>query len=239
MRRLFGLAALLSASVAFAADMPIDTAATGEASGQQTVAERPLHRHPSLFGMLTRNNAIRRRVGLLPHRMNPALTKAAQDQANYMAKTGQFSHYVNGNHQYRANKFGFRGGVRENIAMSGGLDTAFGMWQASGAHYASIVSGTTDAGFGYAVSANGTTYFVGLYGTPAAGDEIGEVEEDIAKYLEQEKAAEKLAADKAAAEKAAAENDPQVKPASATLDPAQKPASEVKPAAATEPAMKD
>ena len=44
-----------------------------------------------------------------------------------------------------------------------------------------------------------------------------------------QKAAEKLAAEKTAAEK-----DPEVKPASATLDPEQKPASEVKPAAATE-----
>ena len=236
MRRLFGLAAILAASVAVAADMPMPAtqSANSEASGQ---AARPLHRHPTLFGMLTRNNGIRKRVGLLPHRMNPALTKAAQDHANYMAATGQFSHYVNGGHQYRANKFGFRGGVLENIATGGGLDNAFGMWQASGAHYASIVSGTTDAGFGYAIGANGATYFVGLYGTPPAGDEVGETEEDIAAFLDEEKkTAEKLAAHKAAAEKAAAENDPQVKPASATIDPAQKPASEVKPAAATESA---
>ena len=111
------------------------------------------------------------------------------------------------------------------------------MWQASGAHYASIVSNTTDAGFGYAVSASGTAYYVGIYGTPPAGDEVGEQEDDIAAFLtEEKKAAEKLAADKAAAEKAAAENDPNVKPASATIEPGQKPANEVKPAAATEAA---
>lgn len=236
MRRLFGLAVVLTASVSFAMDMP--TAATGTSQAQ---TERPLHRHPTLFGMLTRNNNMRKRAGLLPHRMNPSLTKAAQDHANFMAKTGQFSHYVNGGHQYRANKFGFRGGVRENIAMNGGgLDNAFGMWQASGAHYASIVSATTDAGFGYAVSAGGTVYYVGLYGTPPAGDEVGEKEEEIAAYLEEEKktaeklAAEKLLADKAAAEKTAAVNDPSVKPATATSETEQKPATEVKPAAATE-----
>ena len=236
MRRLFGLAAVLSASVALAADPPM-TAGPATAPAGQMQVERPLHRHPTLFAMLTRSNNLRKRVGLVPHRMNPALTKAAQDHANYMAATGQFSHYVNGNHQGRANKYGFQGGVRENIAMNGGgLDSAFAMWQGSGAHYASIVSGTTDAGFGYAVSPGGTVYYVGLYGTPTASDEVGEKEEDIATYLdEQKKVVEKLATEKAV-EKAAAENDPQVKPATATTSPEQKPASEVKPAAATETA---
>ncbi len=231
MRRLFVFAALVGASAAVAME-PMNSATPTANSAQAT---RPLHRHPTLFGMLIRSNNIRRRAGLFPHRMNPALTAAAQDHANFMARTGQFSHYVNGGHQYRANKYGFRGGVRENIAMNGGgLDSAFGMWQASGAHYASIVSGTTDAGFGYAVSASGAVYYVGLYGTPPAGDAVGETEQEIAAYLEEEEKAAKLAAEKAAAEKAAAENDPQVKPASATIAAEQKPASEVKPAAATE-----
>jgi hypothetical protein len=233
MRKLFVMAALLGASVAVA------TEPMGSATTTTTPAVRPLHRHPTLFGMLIRSNNIRRRAGLFPHRMNPALTAAAQDHANFMARTGQFSHYVNGGHQYRANKYGFRGGVRENIAMNGGgLDSAFSMWQASGAHYASIVSGTTDAGFGYAVSPGGAVYYVGVYGTPPNGDAVGETEQEIAAFLEEEEKAAKLAADKAAAEKAAAENDPKVKPASATIAAEQKPASEVKPAAATESAQK-
>ena len=234
MRRLSVMAALLGASVAVATE-PMSSATTATTT---TPAVRPLHRHPTLFGMLIRSNNIRRRAGLFPHRMNPALTAAAQDHANFMARTGQFSHYVNGGHQYRANKFGFRGGVRENIAMNGGgLDSAFNMWQASGAHYASIVSGTTDAGFGYAVSPSGAVYYVGVYGTPPAGDAVGETEQEIAAFLEEEQKAAQLAADKAAAEKAAAENDPKVKPASATIAAEQKPASEVKPAAATESAQ--
>ena len=236
MKRYFSLAAVLAASIAMAADPP-GAAGPAAASGQSEAggeSARPLHRHPTLFAMLVRSNNMRRRVGLLPHRMNPALTKAAQDHATYMARTGQFSHYTNGGYQYRAAKYGFRGGVLENIAMNGGgLDAAFGMWQASGAHYASIVSRTTDAGFGYAVGPNGAVYYVGVYGTPPAGDEAGETEESIDAYLDEEKnAAEKLAA----AEKAAAENDPNVKPASATSSTEQKPASEVKPAAATESA---
>jgi len=160
--------------------------------------------------------------------MNPALAAAAQDHANYMARTGQFSHYTNGSPQNRANKYGFGGGVLENIATGGGPDTAFSMWQGSGAHYASIVSNTTDAGFGYAVGAGGATYFVGIYGTGSPG--AGETEEQIAQYLEEEKAA----AAKLAEEKTTAENDPNVKPASANVDAQQKPATEVKPAAAIE-----
>jgi len=160
--------------------------------------------------------------------MNPALAAAAQDHANYMARTGQFSHYTNGSPQSRANKYGFGGGVLENIAMGGGLDNAFGMWTNSGAHYASIVSNTTDAGFGYAVGPGGGTYFVGIYGTGSPG--VGETEEDIAKFLDEEKEA----AAKLAAEKTAAENDPNVKPASAIVDAEQKPANQVKPAAATD-----
>ena len=85
----------------------------------------------------------------------------------------------------------------------------------SGAHYASIVSRTTDAGFGYAVGPNGAVYYVGVYGTPPAGDEVGETEEEISAFLDQEK----KAAEKLAAEKAAAVNDPNVKPASATTRP--------------------
>ncbi len=229
MRSAFWIATVLCVSAAVADD----TARTGTTGGDTAQSQsapqvRPLHRHPTLFGMLVRNNNIRRRNGLRPHRMNPALAAAAQDHANYMARTGQFSHYTNGSPQGRANKYGFGGGVLENIAMGGGLDNAFVMWTNSGAHYASIVSNTTDAGFGYAVGPGGGTYFVGIYGTGSPG--AAETEEQIAKALDEEKEA----AAKLAAEKTAAENDPNVKPASAIVDAEQKPASEVKPAAATD-----
>lgn len=154
--------------------------------GRGSSARRPLHRHPTLFGMLRRNNDIRRRAGLQPQRMNPALTKAAQDHANYMAQTGQFSHYVNLGPSGRAQKYGFQGGgVRENIAMgTHSIDGAFGMWQASSPHYASIVSGTTEAGFGYAVGPSGQGYWVGVYATSFGDD--SETEEQIAAALAEE-----------------------------------------------------
>jgi uncharacterized protein YkwD len=235
------MVALLVASVALADDTNSATeggaaasvsggaAATGAKAAQRA---RPLHRHPTLFGMLVRNNNLRRRAGLWPHRMNPALVAAAQDHANYMARTGQFSHYTNGGPQGRAYKYGFGGGVRENIATGGNIDTAFSMWTASGAHYASIVSGTTDAGFGYAVGPGGATYFVGLYGSGSPG--AGETEEQIATVLKEEEEAAKVVVAKpnTEAEKTAADHDPAVKPASAEVDATQKPATEVTPAAA-------
>ena len=136
-----------------------------------------LHRHPTLVAMLRRSNVIRRRAGLRATRIHPALTNAAQDHANYMAATGDFSHYTNGGYQYRAQKYGFKGGVQENIAAGfGTVDATFNTWQASGGHYAAIVGGYSEAGFGYAVSPNGATYWVGVYGNPTATDGIGEEE---------------------------------------------------------------
>jgi uncharacterized protein YkwD len=196
--------ALASAAVApncLANEMPSTQAQSStdpESMGDMAVAETasqqaqpaPLHRHPTLFGMLRRNNDIRRRVGLFPHRINPALTAAAQDHANYMARTGQFSHYTNGGPQYRAQRFGFRGGVLENIAYgTRSVDGAFNMWQGSGAHYSSIVSGTTEAGFGCAVSPTGQVYWVGVYASRASGDAVGETEEQVALALTDPEAA--------------------------------------------------
>lgn len=218
MKRFLSLAACVSilvGSAAPAADTlspstPAKTPAVRPATATASVAKPnvPLHRHPTLIGMLRRNNDVRRRLGLRPHRLNPTLTKAAQDHANYMARTAQFSHYTNGSPQSRAGKYGFRGGVLENIAYgSRSVNSTFAMWEGSSGHYASIVSGTTDAGFGYAIAPNGQCYWVGMYSNPAKGDSIGETEQQIAAALEAEK---KALAD------AAAKVDPMVVPASAT-----------------------
>jgi uncharacterized protein YkwD len=180
MRKVCFILAVCSSSLSLAAEMPEvksgdQQGAVKEAANQ--VEPAPLHRHPTMLAMLRRSNLIRRAVGLHPQRINPALTKAAQDHANYMAATGQFSHYINGGYQYRAQKYGFKGGVRENIAAGfRTVDAAFNTWHASGGHYASIVSDTSEAGFGYAIAPSGATYWVGVYGSPAEGDEAGEDE---------------------------------------------------------------
>ena len=208
MRKLSVILALFSSSVALAAEMPEVKQASAEVK-----VEQPLHRHPTLLAMLRRSNLIRRNAGLRPQRINPALTKAAQDHANYMARTGDFSHYTNGGYQYRAQKYGFKGGVLENIAAGfGTVDGAFNTWQSSGAHYASIVSGTSEAGFGYAVSPSGGTYWVSVYGSPAKGDEAGEDEG----HAEAEAARLKAEGEKVAEEPKKAESKSEAAPKAET-----------------------
>ena len=54
-------------------------------------------------------------------------------------------------------------------------------WQHSGGHWASIISDTSDAGFGYAVTDSGTPFWVGVYGYPAEDEaEASESTEDVA-----------------------------------------------------------
>jgi uncharacterized protein YkwD len=127
--------------------------------------------HPTILGMLARNNSTRTSRGLRPMILSSRLTAAAQNHANYMAQTGSFSHYSNGGPQGRVATYGFRGGVRENIAMGQpNVDSAFNTWTASGAHYANMMSHSDVAGFGYAVGANGQAYWVAVYGNNDGGN---------------------------------------------------------------------
>lgn len=180
--RMFALAigVFCSATLAWGADpvpatnpAPAEGSTPAPATTAPVARKRLLHEHPILQRMLTRNNGLRQRIGLGPHRISPELTKAAQDHAWYMANNNNFDHYSNLGPQGRAAKYGYQGSVRENIAMGqGDVDGAFGAWQASGAHWASIVSGTMDAGFGYAVSKNGTPFWVGMYGYPSQAKKV-------------------------------------------------------------------
>jgi hypothetical protein len=124
-----------------------------------------------------------------------------------MAATGSFSHDTNLGYVGRARRFGFRGNVRENIGWNyANIDQAFAAWQASGAHYAAIASpDTTEAGFGYARSRTGQTYWVSVYGAATTAD-LADAKAVITR--------DKLAADEAEARLAEAE-DGKVVPASA------------------------
>ena len=137
-----------------------------EVTSPDKAVELPLHEHPTLVHMLTKSNELRQRVGLRPHRINAKLTKAAQDHANYMAATHTMDHYNNGGYQGRAVRHGFKGFVLENIAMGQpSVDSVFNTWQNSGGHWASIISNTAEAGFGYQISASGTCFWCSVYGT--------------------------------------------------------------------------
>jgi uncharacterized protein YkwD len=204
---------IIDAAVATAASV-----ATTERS--KTPSARPLHHHPTLFSMLQKSNYIRRYHGLAPHRMNPILCLAAQDHANYMARTGEFDHYVNDGPQHRARKYGFRTGVWENIAVNGNsVSYAFTQWVNSPPHFAALLEQqTTDAGFGYAVGRYGEGYFVCVYGA-STGEAVSETEEQLAA--------------KFAAEKPGAADNQAIRPVSATSEP--KPAGSGVPASGEQP----
>ena len=125
----------------------------------------PLHQHPTLVRMLEENNRMRASVGLPPQKISPELTKAAQDHAWFMARSGSFSHHSNGGPAGRAARHGFGGMASENIAM--GHRTVRGVfqgWRASGGHWSNIISRNRLAGFGYGISPGGEKYWVATYG---------------------------------------------------------------------------
>jgi hypothetical protein len=155
---------LLSAPAAEETGKPLETVAVRQAAPQ-------LHEHPTLLDMLRRNNELRKGMGMRPQRINPVLTRVAQNHAAYMSRTGSFSHYSNYGPFGRARRFGFLGNVRENIAMGHrNVLTAFTGWRNSGGHWASIISDAPEVGFGYALSKGGTPYWVAVYGYPTAAD---------------------------------------------------------------------
>ncbi|MCU0960078.1 MAG: CAP domain-containing protein [Pirellulaceae bacterium] len=125
----------------------------------------PLHEHPTLMRMLEENNRLRASVGRPAQQMSRELTRAAQDHAWYMARTGNFSHESNGGPVGRAMKHGFGGFSGENIAMGQPtVRSAFQSWRSSSGHWANIISGARLAGFGYAIAPDGSTYWVAMYG---------------------------------------------------------------------------
>lgn len=139
-----------------------------DAADSETKYCTPLDEHPTLLDMLKVNNRYRKSHGLRSHRINRLLCRAAQNQAEYMARGGEFSHYANGGYQGRARRFGYRGFVRENIAWGQhGVKSVFTTWINSSGHYASIMSNTRDAGFGLAYSKNGSPFWVAVYGSSA------------------------------------------------------------------------
>lgn len=125
--------------------------------------ERPLHEHPTLVAMVEQSNSHRAQYGMPQQQVSPYLTELAQAHANWMASTGRFEH--NYNHPFP-----------EIIYWSvPTIESAFVGWMNSGPHRGIILSGSTHVGYGYAVSANGTPYWCGVFGnmrdeTSASGD---------------------------------------------------------------------
>jgi hypothetical protein len=147
-------------------------AQVAESAGVTTVTASPtrLVDHPILRACWLKNCELRASRGLRPHALNERLCAAAQDHANWMAANHSMQHYSNAGPFGRAVRYGFRRGVQENIAYGyGSVDSAFSAWVNSGGHYANMMSGTSSAGFGCAVSSNGTLYWCAVYGNSGDG----------------------------------------------------------------------
>lgn len=145
--------------------LTVCTALTHVVCAEEKTDSVPLHEHPTLVSMMEENNRLRASVGLPPQKISPELTKAAQDHAWFMARTGSFSHFSNGGPDGRAARHGFHGLVAENIAMGQPtVRSAFHSWRASGGHWSNIISNHRLAGFGYGLSPHGERYWVAVYG---------------------------------------------------------------------------
>lgn len=125
-----------------------------------------LHEHPTIVKMWKHSNDIRTRYQLPAQKISPELTKAAQDHAWYMARTGQFSHTVNGGFVARARRHQYPGAPYGEIILYGStnITDCFNGWLNSPGHRAILLSGAREVGYGYAISRNGTAYWVGVFG---------------------------------------------------------------------------
>jgi len=115
------------------------------------VQPRLLHEHPTLVAMRDENNRLRAEVGLPPHKITLRLTKLAQAHAEYMASTYNFAH-------------NYTHGLPEIIQMGNdNVYDAFQGWKSSPPHYAAILGGYTECGYGVARAENGTLFWCGVF----------------------------------------------------------------------------
>lgn len=166
LKKFLALTVLLAlATSLYADDASVKPAAT-EADADAEVKDEFLHNHPSLVKMWKHSNAVRGQYNLPAQSMNPELTKAAQDHAWYMAKTGQFSHSVNGGFVARARRHNFRGSPAGEIILwnAKSIESTFQGWLNSPGHRAILLGNARKVGYGYAVARDGSTYWVGVFG---------------------------------------------------------------------------
>ena len=121
--------------------------------------------------LLGQVNGLRQSLGLPGYTSNGALAAAAQNQAQWMADSGQVSHtqYDGSTPSVRAQRAGYGSSlVSENIYMGTNATaaTAWQWWINSAVHYRGLTSTNyTEIGVGVATGANGTA-FVLVFGNP-------------------------------------------------------------------------
>lgn len=137
-------------------------------------AVRPVQGQDAVSDLLGRINGLRSQLELAPYALNPALTAAAQNHANWMAANSTASHIQdNGSRpRDRAQAAGYNSAwVSENIYIGGmaGVDSAWNFWVNSPVHYAGLTSPNyQDIGIATATGAGGQA-FVLVFGTMSWG----------------------------------------------------------------------
>ncbi len=116
-------------------------------------------------------NEFRAQLGLPSFTYSATLANAAQQQANYLAETGIYTHtgYNGSSPQSRAAALGYPGRVSENIVGGTNLSPNQGLiwWQNSPTHYNTIASQQySEIGFGFA-QAGGQNFYTIVVGNPA------------------------------------------------------------------------
>ena len=98
--------------------------------------------------MASLNDTYRASRGLSPHKLDAELCKLSQRWAEHMAARGWMGH-----------------GGGENIVAYGtsSVPATMAMWRASGPHNGFLLSGTTRAGWGHAISASGVHFWAGAF----------------------------------------------------------------------------
>ncbi len=124
--------------------------------------------------IVDQTNQLRMSHGRQPVEISDELTAAAQDMADFMARTGSFGHYSDGRNpssRARTRKYDSCP-VLENIAYtgSGNSDLAsyfYRTWRNSSGHFNNMLnSSMTQTGVGLAYGSGGRVYAVQMFGRP-------------------------------------------------------------------------
>lgn len=157
-----GGGAILNCAVYVAAAVPlIPVEVSGGAGLNQDPSEAQLVKFRQQLLDLT--NAERAKVGSAPLELNDTLNQVAQYHSEDMGKLGYFAHNSPSGESPgdRAKKFGWTGGIGENIASDGSIAGAHnGLFWSAGHRSNMLNSGWKYAGFGIAKAKNGSNMLV-------------------------------------------------------------------------------
>jgi uncharacterized protein YkwD len=117
--------------------------------------------------LLKLHNQERKKEDLSPLRLNPDLTRAAQEYAEFLARSGEFGHKIKGTPRSRVKDAGYKPkAVGENIAIGQPTPSlVFKDWLESKVHQENILrEDFSEVGFGFATDKEGQMIWVTDFG---------------------------------------------------------------------------